>query len=247
MFCSLLLRRIVVGLLVSSLLSMLACQGDPSPEIVSAESPPATPDTDDIDDSTRGSIYTAGSAYHETRLNALMNQADVSTTVASFDAIGYEFSGENSFTIEAANDDLALSATFIAMLGRERSANRSVTVACFESGDEFGIVPAVFSAHPPKNEGGWIQVTDGIWIQDAIPAEIKLSSQRFLEQWSWDYFLNCMARQAPGVAVGCTLTCVGVPGFVHCYLICVAGQALAVTVQCLIDTYFYSRSIPKEQ
>jgi hypothetical protein len=172
---------------------------------------------------------------------------DVSTTVASFDALGFELSFENSFTIEGANDELAVSATFIALNGRGNNIDRSVTVACFESGEEFGVVPAVFTTNPPKNEGGWSPIADGVWVRSVIPAEINLSSQRFLHWWSWDYFLSCMARHAPQVALGCTLTCFRLPSFYHCYLICVAGEALATTVGCLLATYQYGNWVPKEQ
>lgn len=247
MLCPILFKRIVVGLLFVSLLSMLACQGDNSVESVSATAPQPEPDIDADDGMTKGCMYMAGNAYHEHRMKELFARADVAATVSSYQNGGFDLSSENSFTVDGTDDELGVSVTFITLIGRGENSDRSVIVTCFESGGDFRIVPAVFSTNPPKNEMGWDLIADGVWTRSAIPGDINLSSQRFLYWWSWDYFANCMMSHAPDVAVGCTTMCLGVQGYFHCFLICAAAEALTVTITCLINTYQYGRWERKQQ
>jgi hypothetical protein len=247
MLCPVSIKRIVVGLLVVSLIATLACQGDRSVESDPATAGQPVPDIDDGNGSTEGSLYMAGNAYHEHKMLELFSRADVAGMVSSYQSRDFDLSPENSFTVDGSDDELGVSVTFIALIGRGEFGDQSVIVACFESGGDFGIVPAVFTTNPPKNESGWELIADGVWTRCGVPGDINLSSQRFLNWWSWDYFANCMMSHAPDVAIGCTTMCMGATGYFHCFLICAATETLVVTVACLIETYQYGRWERKQQ
>jgi len=244
MIRSMRLKKAVAGLLAGGLLSMTACQGDDAPEIVKAA--PPIPDVVDDDGTTTGYLYYAGNEYHEQKMETLLANPGVDRAIMYFAAIGFVLSPSSSFTVEGNEGGLAASATFIAMNGTDESAGQSVSLACVESGGEFHIAPAVYSAAPPPGESDWAPVGDGIWTRDVDVGDINLSAQRF-DRWSWSYFRDCVTVRIPGIAAGCTVTCLMVPAFWHCFLVCTVSQSVGATVGCIIRTFRYGGTDKKWQ
>ena len=236
MFQSARFKRIIFCFLMISFISMLACQGDEAPLIASSADPPPEPADFEDDGDVKGGVYFAGNPYHENIFTGLLEQADVSVMLGTFEARGFELSPARCFTIDGNDGDSAGSVTFIVLEGAGQVGDQTVLIACFDVDGKAGVSPAVFSVQEPDDEPGWTSIGDYGWMKTGGLDGIDRSAARF-DSWSWGFFWDCMKIKAPGPMVGCSITCLMVgPGYWHCMLTCVATQAVVATVSCVIQT-----------
>jgi len=224
---------------------MFACQKHESVEGVSTD-PPPEPDVVVDDGKNEGYAYLAGNPFHERRMDELTGMANVLATVNSLRYRGFELSPENSFTMCGVADDASVTVTFIALAGGGERAGQSATLACYDSGGELRVSSIVSSANPPDNADAWQLAGDPAWYRVGGGEDISLSPER-VDWWDWQYFQNCVVSRAPAAAAGCALTCLTVPGYFHCFMVCVAGQSLAAAIGCIVEMYFGAGKDKKEE
>jgi hypothetical protein len=237
MFQSIGFKRFVFCFLLISFVSMLACQGDEAPVIVSSADQPPDPGDIEDDGKTRGELYSAGNPYHDNIFEDLLQQPGLSTVVSTFEARGFELSPASCFTIDGDDGESAGTVTFVILEGAGRVSDLTVMIACFDIDGVTGVSPAVFSVYEPDDPTDWTLIDGYGWMKTDGPGGINRSATR-LNEWSWPYFWDCMKLAAPGPVVGCSISCVMVgPGYLHCLTVCVASQAVVATVTCMIKTF----------
>ncbi len=236
MFQSIVFRRFVFSFLMICFMSMLACQGDEAPVIVSSTDPPPDPEVIEDDGKTRGEMFSAGNPYHDNIFEDLMRQAEVSTVVQIFEKRGFELSPANCFTIAGDDGESAGTMTFVVLDGAGRVADQTVMIACFDVDGVTGVSPAVYSVYEPDDPADWTQLEGYGWMKTGESDGISPSSAR-ISKWSWPYFWQCMKVKAPGPMIGCAFTCAIVgPGFGHCMMTCAATQAIIAMATCMFKT-----------
>jgi len=246
MFQSIVFRRFVFCFLMICFMSMLACQGDDAPVIVSNSDQP--PDPEDIEDGekTTGEMFSAGNPYHDIIFEDLLQQAEVLTVVHTIEARGFELSPASCFTIAGDDGESAGTVTFVVLEGTGRVADQTVMIACFDVDGVTGISAAVYSVYEPDDLSGWTQLEGFGWMKTGSSDGINRSTAR-IDSWSWPYFWECMKVKAPGPIIGCSFTCAVVgPGFWHCMMTCAATQAMVATVTCMINTFRNGATDKKE-
>jgi hypothetical protein len=226
--------RTAAAILAVCLISMVACDRHQSVD-VTAPAPEPVPDIVEDHGDTAGYAYLPGNTYHDRRMEELMRRPDVSAVVGAFAGDGLHPSPDKSITVRGSDGDNSVWATLITFDGGERSA----IIACYGSGDRFGISPVQFSLNKPSGEAGWQPFVGNGWYAVPEVGDFPRAPQRFepFEWWDWGFFGRCMADQAPAVAASCGFQCFWVPGYWQCFMVCTAAEAVGATIKCILRMY----------
>lgn len=234
MFRSKVFKKMVAGAVVVCVFAVVACENHDGVDVAAPE-PMPVPDVVDDGGTTKGYAYLPGNPFHDGRLERLLDRPDVSATVDALAARGLRLSPDKSITITGTNAEGAVWVTFIALDGGERSA----IIACYGSGDRFGISPVEFALDEPPDESGWQPFVGKGWYSVPEIGRAHRSSQRWepFDWWDWGFFGACLVRRAPKASAVCALQCLMVPGYWHCFLVCTVSEALGATIACILNMY----------
>lgn len=248
MFRSMVLRRVIAGMLILSVTGMMACDKHDAGPVTTQDPPPdGTGDIVDDGGDTKGSAWFAGNPLHERRLAALLETPDVAAEVAALGWRGFEMSPAESFTLSGSDDSAEISVTFITLRAASGGdpAGRSATIACYSACDGGGVSSIETTTTPPRSGGEWQQLDDPVWYRATGPDRTDASAAR-VDWWDWAYLTDCLVSRAPASAGGCAISCLVAPGYFHCFLICMGAQAMGATISCLVQMYQAGRKVKKE-
>jgi hypothetical protein len=244
MFRSMVFRKSVAGVLAVCVLAMVACEQHEAVDVAAPEPEPVA-DVVDQFGTTEGYAYFPGNPFHEARFDGLIHRPDVAVVVNGLAARGLRVAPDKSMTIRGANEDGAVWVTFIALDGGERSA----MIACYGTDDRVGIAPIEFALSRPPNETGWKPFVGNGWYTIPPVGPTRRSPQRWepTDWWDWDFFGDCLARRAPEASAVCGFSCMMVPGFWQCFLVCTVAEAVGATIACILAMYTWGgNEITKE-
>jgi hypothetical protein len=243
MFRSRIFNRGVVAVLGLCTLAMAACDREEALDVPVPERAPV-PDIVDEGAATAGYAFLPGNPFHDKKMEVLLDRPDVSALVDAFAGRGMRLSPGNSITVTGGDGHTGVWATLIALDGGERSA----IIACYGSGDRFGLAPVEFALDSPPGGDEWKPFVGKGWYSEPEFGRIPRSSQRWepFEWWDWGFFGRCLAERAPVASATCALECVWVPGYWHCFLYCSVAKALGATVGCIMDMYRWGGNEFKE-
>ncbi len=238
--------RVIAGLLILSVSGMMACDKHDAGPVTTAD-PPPEPDIIDDGGDTKASAWLAGNPWHEKRLEELLARPGVSAEVAALGWLGFELSPAESFTLTGGDASTEVSVTFITLRAPSGGdlADRTATIACYSAGDGSGLSSIETTTSPVRSGGGWRVLSDPVWYRATGPDRTDTSAMR-VDWWDWGFLVDCLFTRAPAAAGGCAISCVVVPGYWHCFLICVGTQSLTATIACMTQMYQASKKVKEE-
>ena len=227
-------NRTVAAVTAMCVLALVACNKHDDLDVAAPEAQPVA-DVVDEGDGTLSYAYLPGNPYHEGRMARLMDRPDVAATIEAFSARGLRLSRSESITLRGIRKEGSVFVTFVALDGGERSG----IIACYGSGDRFGISPVEFSLNEPSDPSGWRPFVGSGWYSVPEIDGAPRSPQRWepFEWWDWGFFGRCLLQRAPEASALCAVQCIMVPGYWHCFMMCTAAEALGATISCILDMY----------
>ena len=246
MFRSLVLRKVIAGILILSVSGMVAC-GNKDAGPVTVPDPPPEPDIVDDGGDTKASAWLAGNPWHEEQMGELLTRPDVSAEVTVLEGRGYELCPSGSFTIAGGDATTDVAVTFITLRtrGGDDTPVFSATIACYSAGDGGALSTIETTVSPPRAGGEWQLLNDPVWYRATGPDRSGTMAAR-PDWWDWGFLGDCLSTRAPGAAGGCAVSCLLIPGYWHCFLWCVGSQAISATITCIVQMYQANKKAKKE-
>lgn len=224
--------KMAVMVLTACLLTAIACDPDPTGDVAA---PVSAPDGVERPGVATGAAFPPGDPVHDDQMEALLARPDVAAVVDAYQSLGLRLAPDRSVTLRGGDGERSVWVTLIGFDGGEHPA----MIACYGSGERFGLSPVRFATDKPAGEKGWKPFVGSGWYAAPDVGPLPRCQQRWepFEWWDWGFFGRCIAERAPEASAVCALQCVWVPGYWQCFMVCTASKAVSATIACILQMY----------